>query len=455
MVVLTGFKHLRRVQTRTFLCLVASLTALSICLLLPLDSIHSVHAETPDTLDSDASIIYAIRVVGNRTTNQALILREIDLKPGMEATPKLLEHDRLHLLSLGIFNQVEMSLVSDRGRSVVLIRVTERFYIYPYPILVYDPADPSRRVYGMTLNHDNFRGFAEQLSVGWWDGYQRGFSILHLDPWFSLGGRYGLRTQIFINDAEIIAPDGIAYRAKTESMTARLRRRLGREEWIEAEAEWEERSSKGAFYTLSSTGRDRVMVGRLYFEKDQRDFRYYPMNGFYLAVSARLNRMVDTTHTYYREAVVAKAYRSFGRFTIAGQVKSILTQKKLPYYREVEITQYDIRSDSPVGLRGLRAATGNLELRFNIFPVHRYSIDWAPFVASYLQKMKFSIEGFCFADVGSIELLDTHRARALKAYGGGLQFQLPFIEVAHIALGWGPDNEKSKPTILLATGVTF
>ncbi len=79
-------------------------------------------------------IIYAIEVTGNRATSSKLILRQMKIKPGMIASPKALEKDRLNIESLGLFNRVEMQLDEDEGRAVVQVRVTEPFYIYPYLI---------------------------------------------------------------------------------------------------------------------------------------------------------------------------------------------------------------------------------------------------------------------------------------------------------------------------------
>jgi len=393
-------------------------------------------------------------VVGNHVTNEKLILREMKLAPGRRADPELLESDRLHILSLGIFNQVEISLATDLGRAVVLVKVTERFYIYPYPILQYDPANPSRRIYGVTINHYNFRGNAERLSFAWWDGYERGMYLLHRDPWFSIGGRYGLKSQLYFNDVEILAPDGIAYRSKTESLSLRIQKRLGRIRWIGLESEWQERSSKGSFYTLSSSGRDRLLTGRAYYEDDKRDYIYYPRNGYYFAAVFGANRMVDTSHTFYGQQADLRIYRTFGFFTLAMRGAGQITQKKLPWYRQLEFTRLEIRSDSPRGHKGSNAISANVELRFNIIPIRHYSFGYIPVAGRYLQKMKFSVEGLVFVDRAYMRVVESSQGADFTAFGLGLQFQLPYIEAAHAVIGWDADW-KSRPAIIFGTGVTF
>ncbi len=407
-----------------------------------------------ESVSDEYPIIYGIKVVGNHVTNENFILREMRLSSGMSADPELLEADRLHLLSLGIFNMVELSIVTDIGRAIVLVRVTERFYIYPYPILQYDPANPSRRIYGIIVSHNNFRGYAERLSFGWWDGYQRGMYLLHSDSWFSIGGKYGLKTQISFNDVEIIAPDGITYRAETESFLLRLRRRLDRDRWIGLESEWEERASKGSFYTLSANGRDRLLVGRLYYEADLRDYSYYPRNGYYFSTILNANRTVDTSHTFYGQQADIRIYKSFGRLTLAMRGAGQITQKKLPWYRQLELSQSEIRTNTPLGLKGSSFFAANLELRINIIPLHYFSFSEIPIAGKYLQNLKFSVEGLLFVDRGYIKYIDTHKVADFTACGVGLQFQLPYIEAARAIIGWDPER-MSHPTIILATGVTF
>jgi len=400
-------------------------------------------------------VIYAVKVVGNRWTQSDFILREMKIKVGMEADPDALEYDRLHLLSLGLFNQVEISLASDRGRAVVLVRITERFYIYPYPIFRYDPADPKRRVFGLTLNDDNFRGYGEQLTGGWWDGYENGFILIHRDPWFSYRGLYGVRAQIFSNNLELKGPDGLHHPAKIESFLIRVKRRLTRDDWAGLEMEWEEHSSPAKFYTLNASGRDRLFDLRFYYEHDRRDYKYYPTKGYYALAVLKGNWLADTSHSFFRQSLDLRAYRQAGPLIFATRVGAQFTQKELPWYRLADLTQLDVRSDEPLGLKGSRSLSGSFEVRFNLFPMHRVSLPDIPLAGSYLQKMKLSVEGLVFVDRGYVYIPESRRNLEMTAYGCGLQFQVPYIEIIHATVGWGPKNPLDNPAFVVDTNVTF
>ena len=402
----------------------------------------------------DYPVIYAIKIVGNHVTNEALIKREMKLVPGEAADPELLEIDRNHLLSLGVFNQVELSFVTDLGRAVVLVRVTERFYIYPYPIFQYDPKRPERRVLGLSISHYNFRGNAERLTCAWWDGYERGIYLLHRDPWFSIGGRYGIRTQILFNDSEIISPEGVPYRAITESYLVRARRRLDSYRWLGIEIEWQERASKGQFYTISGSGRDRILNTSLLYEAEKRDYVYYARSGYYFTTTLTASRMIDTTHSYYSEFADFRIYKSLGRVTLALRLSGETTHQQIPWYRQPELSVLDIRSKAPLELKASGFVATNLELRFNIVPVRYFSFPEIPLAGRYLQKMRFSVEGLLFVDRSYLEYRGHQKNAGFTACGCGLQFQLPYVEVGHAVIGWDPGT-RSRPIFVVGTGVTF
>lgn len=92
--------------------------------------------------------IYAIKIVGNEVTSDRLILFQMKLKPGMVYTEKTLEEDRLRIASLGLFNRVEAQVAHAKGRAIVLITVTEKLYIYPFPQLSYHLDEPEKFTWG-------------------------------------------------------------------------------------------------------------------------------------------------------------------------------------------------------------------------------------------------------------------------------------------------------------------
>ncbi len=138
--------------------------------------------------------ISAIVIEGNRVTKRNIILREMMFSEGdsvlKEDLLSLLQRSRENLLNTSLFNFVTMDARHYPGNRIdVLISVTERWYIWPVPILEHadrnfsaflENWDWSRINYGAWLKWENFRGRRELLTgkarLGYKEQYALGYS---------------------------------------------------------------------------------------------------------------------------------------------------------------------------------------------------------------------------------------------------------------------------------------
>ena len=408
--------------------------------------------------DDDAAIVYAVTIEGNRVTDENLILREMSIRPGLAVNEDMIEADRLRLLSLGLFNKVEISVVSDKGRAVVLVQVYEPFYLYCLPLFRYDLENPNRSIWGFTGYHRNFRGRAERLRASGWTGFNRGIDLSHRDPWFSfLGGRMSLSLNARYEDRELTGPSGIKHRREELKLGVRLRRRLEGLNWIGGMLQYEERSSPADFYTYSGGSRDRIAVAEFEYQADSRDYWYYPRRGSMLRITLEADGMLDVSHYFFKQRLDFRKFIPVGKMIFAGRIWAETSQHDLPYYRRISLSTENIRARIDFGTTGWTCITGNSEVRFNILSMQHFSLPGVPYAGPYLLNMPFSIEGVVFFDYGYIghEENDDWLRSYVRAWGGGLQFQLPFVETAHVLAGWHPGRRIDEPGIIVGTGVTF
>jgi outer membrane protein assembly factor BamA len=432
-----------------------------ICLLIGLPAwlffpVPTIAFGAPPVADDTTStpVIFAIIVTGNRLTTEAFILREMRLKPGMLADARRLDADRAHLMSLGLFNRVELKVASDQGRAVVQVEVSESLHLYPFLILNWDPDEPSRRTYGLTLYHNNFRGLGARLGGAVWQGTSRGFTLFHQDPWFSFG-RFGLDAQILYNTGEIRnAADSLMQR-DLFALSAVFRQRLGLQSWLDIGANWQTVDASLDSYTLTAGNRDRVFSLNSALSADHRDYCYYPTRGILFRVAAEANLAVDEPHYFYRESIEFRRYRSFRSIIIGWRVMGRFAQQPLPENYNLAVNSELIRGgESYETGRGGLAAT-NLELRFNLRRMRYYSFTRAPLLGKYLENLKFSVEGVVFGDAGMAFEYRDGVTKEFRAGGGGLQFQVPFLETVHLLTGWTPQDRLTEPWILVGVGVTY
>ena len=125
-----------------------------------------------------------IQIKGNNITKEDIIMREVviisntfyeykDLKEAIKSTKN-------NLINLKLFNFVEIEELTNSDTTNIIINLTERWYIWPYPILEISErnfnswwrefssnnyTDFSRLNYGIFLNWENFRGKNESLKL--------------------------------------------------------------------------------------------------------------------------------------------------------------------------------------------------------------------------------------------------------------------------------------------------
>ena len=127
-----------------------------------------------DSLLNAYVVIDTILFEGNKRTQPRILTRELGFKEH-DTIPLLLfvgklENGRKNLMNTQLFNEVEVKVVSWTTEHVdVKVVVRERWYVIPVPI--FELADRNfnvwwteqnrdfrRTVYGVTINHVNFRG---------------------------------------------------------------------------------------------------------------------------------------------------------------------------------------------------------------------------------------------------------------------------------------------------------
>ncbi|HZY82946.1 MAG TPA: BamA/TamA family outer membrane protein [Cyclobacteriaceae bacterium] len=177
-----------------------------------------------DSLQNRVLEINRVIIVGNKVTRDRIILRELSLKPGDTISSNRIDNqlvrDRAKIYNLRLFNTVVvrwMEFDSLTAKVDLIIEVTERWYIFPQPILEladrnfnewwqnYDH-DWKRIKYGLRLYETNFRGQNEKLRFTAQFGYLRKFLLTYSIPNIGVKQRSGL-----IFDVSYDEPKNVPY----------------------------------------------------------------------------------------------------------------------------------------------------------------------------------------------------------------------------------------------------
>ncbi|HFB61913.1 MAG TPA: hypothetical protein ENJ69_02905 [Bacteroidetes bacterium] len=165
-----------------------------------------VYSQYQLTYSDTTFVVDHIFISGNKHTKNNIILREIELKKGdtvyLHALLNKIEKSKQNLINRSLFNTVDITPKRhDFNKVDLYVEVTERWYIWPIPILTYadrnfnvwwETNDFSRVNYGVNLKVYNFRGRMETLNVILQGGYDKTVSFDWRDPYVSKEQKWGV-----------------------------------------------------------------------------------------------------------------------------------------------------------------------------------------------------------------------------------------------------------------------
>ena len=162
-------------------------------------------------------------ILGNKVTKNRIIERELSLQPGdtisSKRLPGIIQWDKNKLYNLRLFNTVSVrALELDQEHIDLLVEVTERWYIFPVPILELSDRnfndwwtnynhDFSRINYGLRLYKYNFRGRNESLRLTAQFGFYKKFDLQYKIPNLDRKQKHGIAFNF-----DYATPKNLAYR---------------------------------------------------------------------------------------------------------------------------------------------------------------------------------------------------------------------------------------------------
>lgn len=155
-------------------------------------------------LADEVFIVNTIQVDGNKVTKTSTILRELSFNIGDTLTlsefNQKVTQSELNITSQWLFNFIDFEVSYSGNLIDVVIKVVERWYVWPYPILEISErnfnvfwdslrlsnfTDFSRLNYGIFLNWYNFRGNNELLKLKFRKGYKEHYLFEYDIPYIN------------------------------------------------------------------------------------------------------------------------------------------------------------------------------------------------------------------------------------------------------------------------------
>jgi len=160
-----------------------------------------LHAEgiAPDSLT-----VRKITVIGNASTREWVILRELSVSVGDTILRSELERRfkrcEDNLFNTHLFNSVHINWIEEDGALLLYVIVSERWYIFPIPIFEvaernfntwWENRDLSRVIYGLSLNWRNVTGrndlFTSTIRLGYIQRMSLSYSMPNINRKKTMG----------------------------------------------------------------------------------------------------------------------------------------------------------------------------------------------------------------------------------------------------------------------------
>jgi len=257
-------------------------------------------------------VVSKIIFEGNEKTKTQVMLRELLFLEGdtIKATEwvGIRKQSAENLFNTALFNHVDIyAKPSKEGMMDIVVRVVERWYIWPVPIFEIDERnfntwweskDLSRASAGIFLTHNNFRGRREELKILLMGGYNQKLGISYTAPYINKKRTLGLGFQTIYTlrhevnhktefdkqlylklkdqfvQRDILASTHVSYRPNY-FFTAFAQLRYRQYQFADSLME------NNPNYAPTTTGDLQYFGIYTKFKYDRRDYKSYPLDGYY------------------------------------------------------------------------------------------------------------------------------------------------------------------------------
>lgn len=407
-----------------------------------------------------------IIIVGNDHTDTEIIERELLFSIGDIVSDSIMEQSRKRIENLWLFNRVEFYPLPDGDKIGLLISVTERLYIFPYPEFTVEDRNWKKLTYGFGIAHENFRGRNEKVYVALLFGERPGYQFSYYNPWvhrdWHLTAGFYLkkyikesREKFYYNDEYAPIDEEHLYSNFTfgKHWTRYFYNRL----YFSREAVTVPDDFKQEMQTKQKT--DVVYSLILTTVWDTRDLYAYPTKGWFFRLRLEKNGLFVPEINYSSFNIDFRKYITWRKLTFAGRISTEHASGELPFYDRIYLGFGErVRGHFSEVHPGRHNFVGTFEIRFPLTRTYYFNFFADQFPGTSTKDLKFGLNAGFFAETGlawhkqnefdGLEDIDN----LTSGFGAGIHILLPYIEVLRVDFAF--DENFNRETIL-EVGIAF
>lgn len=414
-------------------------------------------------------VINKINISGNTKTKNSIILREVELKQGdtvnTENLNNKIETTKNNLQNTLLFNKINISTKIIENKINININVEERWYFWPYPI--FEQADRnlssflynkdfSKINYGAYFIKYNFRGQREILKIKIRLGYKEQYSLIYSIPFIDKNKKNGLDFETYyfrqheiyyntINNKLAYYRLNNKFFSKNFYQTITYSYRPKYKSTFTAQLSYNNINidtnilNLNKNYLLYNQTYMQDILGKINFTIDNRDYKIYPLKGYYYNFSINDKLILNQTNLSFLS--IYQELKYFAKLPKHFYFQSSLAAKKtfsenIPYYF-YDALGYEnyLRGFELFVIDGSSYYLTHTNLKFEIIPTKEKTINLIPF--EKFKHTHYSIYTNLFFDTGYVKNLKSMSNNSMQnnflySYGLGFDFVTYYDKVLRI-----------------------
>ncbi len=409
-------------------------------------------------------IVDSINLSGNETTEDFIILRELNFSIGDTLTQQNSIYNRERVYSLGIFNHVYFIPTIIDAKRILTIQIEEGWYIYPIPVIQATENDLNKLSYGMYLKLKNFRGRNEDITAYFLLGYDPTFGLNYYNP--NIIGKENIFINSGISYSDVTNKSPTAEKINGSNFTQNvvgarftIGKRFGlfNRLYINSGYTYIETPFYIPGINASNNRIDNLVELGIGFEHDSRDLVQFPKNGIYSSLNYTAKGLGFDDISYGVAGIDFRKYqkvydglvgkwRFASRFTFGDNV---------PYYDYSIIgTGEKIRGHYFEKFEGDDYYLTSVEFYYPIIEELNIDLSFIPIIPDKLLSYRIGFYTQIFAETGLAKYKDDPLAinKFNSGYGLGLTFLILPYSILRVEVAF---NEQLKSEFIFDLGVSF
>ncbi|MEC7878170.1 MAG: BamA/TamA family outer membrane protein [Bacteroidota bacterium] len=329
------------------------------------DTILNNNLEKLRSILNDKVIIDQIKISGNKKTKENIITRELSLKKGLKLSKEdlisIIEEDKRKVINTDLFNEVNFSIKIIRENHLeIIIDVIESFYWIPN--LIFELSDRNfndwwenfnhdfKRInYGMGLLQYNLSGRGDVMEILFRLGFIREIYASYYKPYLSKKQKGGIEIDFNFIDYDHLEYNFVDYVPVFYKSKNSLKKELSTSlVYSHRESFYNYHYFELEYYninlndTLSILNEDYYYSNRIKnsfnlsyeFDRDFRDIKNYPLNGFRLNINIEKNglKIFNDINKWKARIYYSKYINLKNNYYYSFNFSSYKSSKNQPYY---------------------------------------------------------------------------------------------------------------------------